>query len=246
MLSLFKSPKIPKKINMGCGYDKRDGYLNVDSDPACDPDLLIVNNDISGLPKGHFEQVIALDVLEHIPRVYMMGALFDWALLLQPEGRIFVETSYIHGIIDVMREANDFETSHNWKICLFGNQVHAGDFHFNGFTVPTLRTYLRAVGLIEDGVNIRDRWLIQAWATKTEEWSDLAAIDDYPEFLQRAFTQLLWREPEPFRLAGYSAPNSPERWAEIKGLVCCEERLYKIGASLTELVPTSSEGPPVI
>lgn len=234
------------KINIGCGYDKRPGYLNIDSDPACEPDLLIVDNDLSILPEAHFDQAIALDVLEHIPRSATLSALYAWARLLKPGGRIFVETSYIFGIIDVMKAADDFETAHNWKVCLFGNQVHAGDFHFNGFTVPTLRTYLRAVGLVEDGINIRDQWLIQAWATNTGDWRELEAIPDYNEFLDEAFGQLLFREPEPFRRNGFSAPNSLERRAEIKGLVCAEERLYKVGAQLPPITTSTSVGPPEI
>lgn len=51
----LKKPALPAKLNIGCGYDKRDGYLNIDSDPACCPDILIIDNDLSGLPKGHFE-----------------------------------------------------------------------------------------------------------------------------------------------------------------------------------------------
>lgn len=176
-----------------------------------------------------------------------MSALYDWTQLLKFGGRIFIETSDIFGIIDVMREASDFETAHNWKICLFGNQAHAGDFHFNGFTVPTLRTYLRAVGLFEDGINVRDKWLIQAWATKVEDWRDLEAIDSYTDFLVAAFDRLLYRMPEEERFgATPTRPDSFERKAEIKNIVCSEERLYKIGAGLAPITPTISSGPPAL
>lgn len=235
-----------RKLNIGCGFDKRADYLNIDSDPNCAPDLLIVDNDLSVLPEAHFERAIALDVLEHIPRVWTLSALYDWVNLIKMGGRLFVETSYIYGIIDVMRARDDFETCHNWKICLFGNQAHSGDFHFNGFTVPTLRTYLRAVGLVEDGVNIRDQWLIQAWATKIADWHHLESIEDYAEFLDVAFRELLDREPEPERRNGHTAPNSPARKAEIKTLICSQERLYKIGATLEPLEITTSVGPPVL
>ena len=29
------------KLNLGCGFDKRDGWLNVDSFPECAPDQLL-------------------------------------------------------------------------------------------------------------------------------------------------------------------------------------------------------------
>src|ERR1041384_6056075 len=63
-----RSAPIPTRINVGCGYDKRPGYLNIDVDPACSPDILIVNEDDSLVPRGHFEEVVANDVLEHVPR----------------------------------------------------------------------------------------------------------------------------------------------------------------------------------
>jgi hypothetical protein len=39
------------KLNIGCGQDKREGYLNVDVDPVCAPDLLIVDGDYSAIPR---------------------------------------------------------------------------------------------------------------------------------------------------------------------------------------------------
>ena len=70
------------KLNYGCGFDKRLGYLNVDMDPACQPDLLIKSNDFSQLPKYHFEELLAKDVLEHIPRTQTLNALLEFSSLL--------------------------------------------------------------------------------------------------------------------------------------------------------------------
>ena len=54
---------LPRKLNVGCGYDKRPDYLNIDVDPACEPDVLIVDNDFSPIPTGYFDEVLAKDVL---------------------------------------------------------------------------------------------------------------------------------------------------------------------------------------
>jgi hypothetical protein len=219
---------IPTKINIGCGYDKRPDYLNIDSDSACSPDIVIIDNDLSGLPLGYFEEAIALDVLEHIPRAHMMNALYDWSRLIRLNGELFVETSYIFGILDVMRRADDFETMHNWKRCLFGNQVHPGDWHHNGFTIPTLTTYMRAVGFDIVQINIRQEWLIQVWGIKTEDWNDLRGLD-HRDFLETGFPRLIGRAPEEWRTKNFTAPNSVEREAEIKALLTSEERLYWLG-----------------
>lgn len=225
---------LPTKINMGCGYDKQPGYLNIDSDPATEPDFLVRDNDLSVLPQGYFEEIFANDVLEHIPRIFTASALFDWALLLKPGGRLFVQSSYIFGVIDVMRRTDTFKTAFNWNRCLFGNQAHPGDYHFTGFTHKTLRTYLRAVGFTPDDFQIKDDWLIYGWAARTENWSELLGIEDYRTFVERAYDFMLARPPEDYRMGvAPTLANSRERMAEIKVLATADERLYRLGADET-------------
>ena len=130
------------RINVGCGYDQRREYLNVDMDPACKPDLLLKDNDFSVLPKRHFVEVFANDVLEHIPRAQTMSALLEWADLLKLGGRIMIKTSSILGVARMLERQPSFVSHHAYSICLFGNQAHAGDFHHTGFTDQTLKTYI--------------------------------------------------------------------------------------------------------
>jgi hypothetical protein len=60
---MANEPKIDfsqyRKLNYGCGYDKREGYLNVDMDPHCAPDFLVQNMDFSQIPKHRFDEVTA-------------------------------------------------------------------------------------------------------------------------------------------------------------------------------------------
>lgn len=225
---------LPRKINIGCGYDKMPGYLNIDSDPTCSPDLLVIDNDLYDLPRDYFDEVYAKDVLEHIPRAYTMNALFDWAALLRRGGEAYIQTSWIYGIIDTMRAAGTFEVIHNWKVCLFGNQAHAGDFHHNGFTEETLRVYLHAVGLRDSGFFIADGWLISTRARKVEDWQHLIAMARHDEFLIEAYQQLLGRDPEQGRIEASkkTSAGSRERYEEVKTLVCSAERLYKLGREM--------------
>src|ERR1700722_14651214 len=102
MFKLKKSTEIPTappalitqfdKINYGCGFDKRDGYLNVAMDPACQPDFLIKDGDLSNLPKGHFVEIFAKDVLEHIPRTQTLHILLEFASLLKMHGTLMIQT----------------------------------------------------------------------------------------------------------------------------------------------------------
>src|SRR5688500_11537597 len=80
--------RAPRRLNFGCGFDKRDGYLNVDSHAGCDPDVLLVDNDLSVLADEPFDEILALDVLEHIPRTETLSILLKWADLLRPAGTL--------------------------------------------------------------------------------------------------------------------------------------------------------------
>lgn len=55
------------RINLGSGNRLRDGYVNIDMQARCNPDLVC---DVTlGLPfkDGEVEEVIAFDFLEHLP-----------------------------------------------------------------------------------------------------------------------------------------------------------------------------------
>jgi len=55
------------KLNLGCGFDRREGWLNVDSFPECKPDQLL---DIEATPwdltTDGFYEVLMKHVLEHV------------------------------------------------------------------------------------------------------------------------------------------------------------------------------------
>ena len=70
------------KLNLGCGRDKKPGYLNIDNNPACRPDL---SHDLNIYPYplagNRFKEIIADHVIEHLDNplkflqeLYRLGA----------------------------------------------------------------------------------------------------------------------------------------------------------------------------
>jgi len=228
--------RFPVRLNFGCGHDKRAGYLNVDVDPDCQPDLLIKNGDYSAIPHGHFEEVHANDVLEHFPRTQTLSALLDWASWLKTGGTLWCQTSSIIDLADLLRKSTRFEIHHGLTKCMFGNQAHQGDFHYTGFTEVTLKVQLLAAELELQDIVLREGWLFGVKAVKKQAWdgyiASLAGQSD-ETFVRETFRRGVDEEPPPAALESYLGrlqAQSATRWEIAKEVFQSDHRLWVTAA----------------
>lgn len=223
---------LPRRLNYGCGYDKREGYLNVDMDPGCQPDLLIVGNDLSALPRGWFEEIVAIDVLEHIPRRETPHILLEWADLLADGGRLHIQTSSIDGVARQLAKDPSFQSQYGWTHCLFGTQAQIGDFHLTGFTHNTLAVHLLAAGFHIQRMWVTGLWLLNAEATKASSWTSMLKthrdVDDV-QFVRAAYPEVLGREADESGLEYFVGELTAERLDRrgvLLHLMSSPERLF--------------------
>lgn len=195
---LITHVKSPKKINIGCGYDKRPGFLNVDMDPACQPDVLVTGADLSQFERRAFDEMVAHDVLEHIPRAQTASALLEWADILQTEGTLSIRTSDVRAIVTLMNGQQTYAAHAVHTIFMYGNQVHPGDWHHTGFTDLTLRVHLLSAGFEVLDMNTEDGWILVANAKKVADWTALDRDKNLnsKQFVEAACREALLREPE--------------------------------------------------
>ncbi|MFN8721595.1 MAG: class I SAM-dependent methyltransferase [Rhodospirillales bacterium] len=77
------------KLNLGCGGDRRDGWLNVDAWPGCAPDLV---HDLEALPwpwaDDTADEILMSHVLEHLgrDRAVYVGIVKEVHRVLRPGG----------------------------------------------------------------------------------------------------------------------------------------------------------------
>lgn len=60
-----------KKLNLGCGFDKKSGWVNADRFSACDPDIQFdLEKTPWPLPNNEFDIILLKHVLEHVGQSY--------------------------------------------------------------------------------------------------------------------------------------------------------------------------------
>lgn len=81
------------KINLGCGTDALQGFLNVDKAPCPGVDLV---HDLESypwpFPDNQFEEVVAIHLLEHLPNT--IQTLEELYRIAQNEARIVIRVPY--------------------------------------------------------------------------------------------------------------------------------------------------------
>ena len=77
-----------KRLNLGCGYDYREGYLNVDNAGRCDK-LVDLSKDWQ-LPGEWFEEIVAQDIIEHLPDT--VGFMNKCWQIMEKGGKLLIRT----------------------------------------------------------------------------------------------------------------------------------------------------------
>lgn len=136
------------RLNLGSGADIREGYQNIDIRNL--PNINVVA-DIQNLPyrKGSIDEILAIDILEHISYRETVNVLKKWADLLKVGGSLIIQMPCLDTIIKFLIESKtlgDIE----WAIeLLFGGQDYKENSHFTTAHVLLMTAYLEQVGMTE-------------------------------------------------------------------------------------------------
>lgn len=136
-----EAPCYGLKLNLGCGKDYKQGYINIDKyDTSAD-----ANWDIEHIPLNDrtVSQIICSDFLEHLPHNQVLFLLKELNRLIKPEGRLIIIVPDLPSLCE--RVKNNPED--DWSLAqLYGHQQHEGQFHKTGFTVKRLTNLLGFAG----------------------------------------------------------------------------------------------------
>jgi SAM-dependent methyltransferase len=191
---------LPKRINIGCGYDVREGFLNVDLHSKHSPDLVADATSLPMLPSGYFDEVLAQDVLEHLERDRTQPALDEWARLLSPDGVLIIRVPSLLDMFEMLSapEYRQFEQAQKVVHLMYGTQAYTGDYHLAGFTPALLDGYLHRAGLSLCESSLLHGWLFDIRVRKSERPASSA------EFVHAAYFRILGRPVDAAGLAHHT------------------------------------------
>lgn len=203
-----------KKLNLGCGLDKREGYINVDINKFHAPDVVADVLNLGFLKKGTFTEIIANDILEHLPRESTKRALLHWAQLLSINGILRLRVPSLLAIANELKQPRNQSLEKQELLLqnLFGTQAYTGDFHFTSFTEMILCEYLRQTGFALTQLELYDGWMFDVVAKKIVDINpsdigeffgllDLECGDE--EFVNQSYVEILNRTADNEGLSFY-------------------------------------------
>lgn len=228
----FEFTKYPRKVNLGCGLDKKEGFLNIDINGFHDPDLVCDVTNLQVLPTGYYEYAMAKDVLEHIQRPRIENTLREWNRILKIGGILELQVPNVIGLLTLLTKKKNRSPTMQQKLlqCLFGTQAYDGDFHYCGFTDILIRKLLESTGFVTERIIVKDEWLFLIQARKVFD-SPIDEVFHLPDrdFVVEVYRRYLGRSPDETGLQFYLKilKDGIAREAIIESITNSEE--YKAG-----------------
>jgi SAM-dependent methyltransferase len=147
------------KLNLCCGDDVRDGYINIDV-RKIKTNVLVLDLEkelLKPFPSNSVEEIIAKDCLEHISWRRDEDLLRDIHRVLKCNGNLFIHVPDLEAIAKKVILNPDFCFGDlcGWKaisFLIYGGQDYEYNYHKSGFTIPTLKKLLETIGFVVDDI----------------------------------------------------------------------------------------------
>ena len=140
------------KLNLGCGGDKRKGYVNIDIRKNVNPDMVL---DLEKTPypfeDESVDEILAKDIIEHFSFRNVERIVREWYRILKPNGKLIIQTPDFD---EIVKAINEGRIKGWWQISywIFGGQDYPENTHRLIFTKPEIRKFLESIGFRVESV----------------------------------------------------------------------------------------------
>jgi len=134
------------KLNLGCGNDYRQGYVNIDIRPEVNPDMVL---DLEQIPypfdDESVEEILAFDIIEHFPFNKIRSIVNEWYRILKKGGILKIRTPDFDQISYLFYKGE----IPDWIMLsyyLYGAQDYEYNYHKAIFTKSQIKDFLESFG----------------------------------------------------------------------------------------------------
>lgn len=127
-------------LDIGCGRDKREGYIGIDRYLGGD---VIASMDRLPFANDSVDEIYSSHALEHMPKNMIIPILREWSRVIKPHCVMQIR---VPDLVWCCTKWLQHQTNDWWMDIIFGNQEHEGEFHKTGFTFQILERYLNDAG----------------------------------------------------------------------------------------------------
>jgi predicted SAM-dependent methyltransferase len=133
------------KINLGCGRDIKEGYLNTDIRKT-HPSVLLA--DVERLPFKSYsvEEIFACDILEHLSYRKTKDVLKEWHRVLQPGGKLFIQSPHLKSLCLFALKVKTLKEKEMAIARIFGGQEYKENCHLTAVDTEVVMSYLTEIG----------------------------------------------------------------------------------------------------
>jgi hypothetical protein len=147
------------KLNLCCGDDVRDGYINIDVRKT-NPNVLVLDLEkelLKPFPSNSVEEIIAKDCIENVSWRRVEDLLRDIHRVLKCNGKVYIQVPDLEAIAKKVIFNPDFCFGNlcGWKAIsywVYGGQDYPENSHKAGFTIESLKRLLESIGFIVDDI----------------------------------------------------------------------------------------------
>lgn len=151
------------KLHLGCGTNRKDGWINIDSVKACQPD--VVHDLTEPLPYSDLiaDEVLAEDLLEHFDKYIRYIVFAEWVRVLKIGGILTLQVPDMEKILwRFFKLGFDHFVDMTFGENLWNSKIYIGHFgnHKWGYSKKSLQDFAATFGIIPVhietvGLNIR-------------------------------------------------------------------------------------------
>lgn len=173
-----------KKLNLGCGSNRIEGYIGLDAEKSCKPDII---HDFLKEPLPFkaetIGEIVFFHAIEHIPKARHMGILIELFRVLKTGSKVYITYPDFWECATRWKK-NERGKREFWHATLYGRQLYPSDFHVCAMDPVELDSLLREIGFIN----------VATHHEKLEPYNAITIATKGKKFLLSGYEQQLAKE----------------------------------------------------